>query len=47
MMYTLRREIEVGDRPGIDQVLFEIEKANGSHRDLIRLIVLSERFLTH
>lgn len=47
LAYALGRELEVGDRPATDQVLSELEKANGGLRDLIRLIVLSEPFLTN
>jgi len=47
MTYALGRQIEIGDRPAIDQVLSEFEKASGGLRDLIRLIVLSESFLTN
>ena len=47
MMYALGREIEVGDRPAIDTLLAELETTEGGLRDLIRLIILSEPFLTN
>lgn len=47
MMYALGREIEVGDRPAIDSLLEELETTKGGLQDLIRLIILSEPFLTN
>ena len=47
LMYALGREIEVGDRPAIDSLLAELETTEGGLRDLIRLIILSEPFLTN
>ncbi len=47
MTYALGREIEVGDRPAIDQILAELQQTKGGLRDLIRLIVLSEPFLNN
>ena len=44
MSYALGRELEVGDRPGIGEILTELRATNGGLRDLIRLIVLSESF---
>lgn len=47
MTYALGREIEVVDRPAIDRILADLERPKGGLRDLIRLIVLSEPFLSN
>ena len=44
MTYALGRELEVGDRPGIDQILTELDRTKGGLRYLIHLVVLSELF---
>jgi len=45
MTYALGRELEVGDRPGIDEILAELDGNKGGLRELIRLVVLSKPFL--
>jgi hypothetical protein len=45
MAYALGREMEVGDRPAIDQILQDLEATTGGLQDLIRLIVQSKPFL--
>jgi len=45
MTYALGRELEVGDRPGIDKILAELDGKKGGLRELIRLVVLSKPFL--
>ena len=45
MAYALGREMEVGDRPAIDQILQDLEATKGGLQDLIRLIVQSKPFL--
>lgn len=47
MSYATGRELEVGDRPAIDEILTELHATNGGLLDLIRLIVLSESFLNN
>ena len=42
--YALGREIEVADRPMIDEVLLQLQQRQGGLRDLIELIVLSKTF---
>ena len=44
MTYALGRELEIGDRPAIDEILAELHGKKGGLRDLIRLIVLSGSF---
>ena len=44
MTYALGRELEIGDRPAIDEVLAELVENNGGLRDLIRSMVTSEPF---
>lgn len=44
MTYALGRELEIGDRPTVDNILTELEDRRGGLRDLIRLIVLSDTF---
>ncbi|MEM8669023.1 MAG: DUF1592 domain-containing protein [Planctomycetota bacterium] len=44
MAYALGRELEIGDRPSVDQILHELNHKNGGLHDLIRLVVLSEPF---
>ena len=44
MTYALGRELEIGDRPAIDEVLAELAENNGGLRDLIRSMVTSEPF---
>ena len=45
MTYALGRELEIGDRPGIDEILAELDGNKGGLRELIRLVVLSKPFL--
>ena len=45
MTYALGRELEVGDRPGIDEILAELDGNKGGLRELIRLVVLRKPFL--
>ena len=47
MTYALGRELEVGDRPGIDEILAELDGNKGGLRELIRLVVLSKPFLSN
>jgi hypothetical protein len=47
MTYALGRKLEVGDRPAIDKILAELETKSGGLHDLIRLIVLSQPFLSN
>ena len=47
MTYALGRELEVGDRPSIDAILADLESANGGLHDLVRLIVMSDPFLSN
>jgi len=47
MTYALGRELEVGDRPGIDKILAELDGKKGGLRELIRLVVLSKPFLSN
>ena len=44
MTYALGRELEIGDRPAIDEVLAELAEKHGGLRDLIRSMVTSEPF---
>jgi len=44
MTYALGRELEVADRPSVDEVLVDLDRKKGGLRDLIRLIVLSKPF---
>ena len=45
MTYALGRELEVGDRPSIDEILTELDGKKGGLRELMRLVVLSKPFL--
>ena len=45
LTYALGRELEVGDRPSVDNILAQLDDKNGGLRDLIRLVVLSKSFL--
>ena len=45
MTYALGRELEVGDRPSVDEILAELDGKQGGLRELIRLVVLSKPFL--
>lgn len=47
MTYALGRELEIGDRPSVDSILAELDRSNGGLHDLLRLIVLSQPFLTN
>ncbi len=38
--------METGDRPEIDRIVAELGKQGGGLRDLIKLVVTSERFLS-
>ncbi len=44
MTYALGRELEIGDRPGVDSILAELDARRSGLRDLITLIVLSDAF---
>ena len=44
LTYALGRELEIGDRPSIDQVVTELDEKNGGLRSLVRQVVLSESF---
>ena len=44
MTYALGRELEIGDRPSVDNILTELERTKGGLEDLIRLVVLSKPF---
>ena len=44
MTYALGRELEIGDRPSVDNILAELERTKGGLEDLIRLVVLSKPF---
>jgi hypothetical protein len=45
MTYALGRELEVGDRPSVDEILTELDGKKGGLRELIRLVILSKPFL--
>ncbi len=47
MTYALGRELEVGDRPSVDEILAELDGKKGGLRDLMRLVVLSKPFLSN
>jgi hypothetical protein len=47
LTYALGRELEVGDRPGIDEILAELDGRKGGLSELIRLVVLSKPFLSN
>jgi hypothetical protein len=47
MTYALGRELEVSDRPAVDEILAKLDGTNGGLRDLIRLVVLSKPFLSN
>ena len=47
MTYAIGREVEVGDRPAIDEILAELHGNKGGLRDLIRLVVMSKSFLNN
>ena len=47
MTYALGRELEIGDRPSVDEILTELSGNQGGLRDLIRLIVQSKPFLNN
>jgi hypothetical protein len=47
MTYAIGRELEIGDRPAIDEILAELNSKNGGLRDLVRLVVLSKPFLSN
>mgnify|MGYP001166676938 FL=1 len=47
MTYALGRELEVGDRPSIDEILAELDGKKGGLRELMRLVVLSKPFLSN
>ncbi|TWT84953.1 hypothetical protein CA13_64340 [Planctomycetes bacterium CA13] len=47
MTYALGRELEIGDRPSVDEILAELNNKEGGLRDLIRLVVLSKPFLNN
>ena len=44
MTYAIGRELEIGDRPSVDEILAELNSMEGGLRDLIRLVVLSKPF---
>ncbi|MBB81698.1 MAG: hypothetical protein CMN02_13520 [Roseibacillus sp.] len=37
----------ISDRPSIDEILADLESANGGLHDLVRLIVMSDPFLSN
>jgi len=45
LTYALGRELEVGDRPGIDKISKEMASKDKGLRDLIQAVVASESFL--
>jgi len=47
MTYALGRELEVGDRPSVDEILAELDGKKGGLSDLVRLVVLSKPFLNN
>ncbi len=47
MTYALGRELEVSDRPSVDAILTDLNDADGGLRDLLRLIILSDLFLSN
>ncbi len=47
MTYALGRELEIGDRPAVDEILGELDDSKGGLRDLIVLVVLSKPFLNN
>ena len=47
MTYALGRELEVSDRPYVNEILAQLESKRGGLRDLIILIALSKPFLTN
>ena len=47
LTYALGRELEIGDRTGIDQILADLADRKGGLRDLISLVVLSDPFLNN
>ena len=47
MTYAIGRELEIGDRPSVDEILAELNSKEGGLRDLIRLVVLSKPFLSN
>jgi hypothetical protein len=47
LTYAIGRELEIGDRPSVDEILTELSGNQGGLRDLIRLIVQSKPFLTN
>ncbi|MEK6235341.1 MAG: DUF1592 domain-containing protein [Planctomycetales bacterium] len=47
MTYALGRELEVGDRPSVDEILAELDGKKSGLRDLMRLVVLSKPFLSN
>lgn len=44
LTYALGRELEITDRPSVDQIVSELAKRGNGLRDLVRLVVLSEAF---
>ncbi len=47
LTYALGRELEIGDRPSVDEILSELESEKGGLRDLIRLVAGSKPFLNN
>jgi hypothetical protein len=47
LTYALGRELEIGDRPSVDEILAELDGKRGGLRDLMRLVVLSKPFLSN
>jgi len=47
MTYALGRKLDISDRPALDKILATLKREQGGLHDLIRLIVLSEPFLTN
>ncbi|MDP7019026.1 MAG: DUF1592 domain-containing protein [Pirellulaceae bacterium] len=47
MTYALGRELEVGDRASVDEILAELDGKKGGLRELMHLVVLSKPFLSN
>jgi hypothetical protein len=45
MEYALGRQMEISDRPTIDQILKKVEKENLGFRDLVIEVVNSDLFV--
>ena len=47
LTYAIGRKLNSGDRPAIDKIINEMLGSGKGVRDLIKMIVLSETFLTN